>query len=362
MGQLIKSKNFEIDYLSENEIILKAGSAVNGVSPSLTPTLKALRETSTATDANGIITTTCDLTFKSKSGAASFIQGAATNGKKYFEKWLKTTTASPAATAPSLSETKQAEPAPMAEAKQEKTASSAATDAATQTALVKDIRAFCIDFGYNPDNRVINSLAYVSNPSEFIVNAMELTGFDDELLEMASKKFESAEWETILKRLSSIIPSRDRTNKRLFIKYGAAGSGKTYDAEKEIVSSGQKLVKIVGSASADPSDLFTYFNPSSKKYELTEYGEAMTNGTTILIDEGNLYNSVVLARIQSSVDNSSVITDRGITINIKDGFKVIITMNLETNLGKTPLPSPLVSRAVNLENYDKRAASTFNVW
>jgi midasin (ATPase involved in ribosome maturation) len=78
----------------------------------------------------------------------------------------------------------------------------------------------------------------------------------------------------------------------------------------------------------------------------------MQEGKPIILDEANLLNSAVLARLQSVLDNTDKVTDRGQDIAIKDGFKVIMTMNLETNLGKTPLPNPLVSRAIELIDFD----------
>ena len=322
-------------------LVLKQGAKLNPVGASFTQSdLITLRNTKTTTDASGNIFTTEDLTFKSKSALATFIQGGQTNGQAYCER----TFGIPKVGSTIQNSSKEEKSTTSSESDQETTTSSEVN----RDALAKSIITFCKDFEYNPDPRLLNSLLFESDPSQFIVNSMELVGYDEDLLQRAREKFQSYEWQEILKTLKGLEPKHGRFNQRLEIKYGAAGTGKTTAAIAEYPTA----PKLVASASADPDDLFTFFDPSTKKYEMTDIAKAMINGTPIIIDEANLYNAVVLQRLQGITDSTNSIFDRGMKLDIKDGFKVIMTLNLETNMGKTPLPTPLVSRASKIENYD----------
>ena len=329
-----KKINATCDYVSESNVKLLSGAIIQPASASLEASLAALRSTNTTTNATGQIITTADLIFKSLSRLASFIYGCSKNGKAVFAPYISgsaSTTTSGSSESTSASEEKPA-----------------ATTKVNTDALAKSIITFCKDFEYVPDPRLLNSLLFESNPSDFIVNSMELVGYDEDLLKRAKNKFLSAEWKDLMKTLKGLAPSHDRFNRRLEIKFGSAGTGKTTAAMAEY----PKAHKLVASASADPDDLFTFFDPATKKYELTDIAKAMINGEAIIIDEANLYNGVVLQRLQGITDSTDSVYDRGIELKIADGFKIIMTLNLETNYGKTPLPNPLVSRASKIENYN----------
>jgi len=331
-----KKINATCDYVSESNVKLLSGAIIQPASASLEASLVALRNTNTTTNATGQIITTADLTFKSLSRLASFIYGCSKNGKAVFAPYISGSTST------TSSESTEAN----TDEASEKTA--ATTKKVDTDALAKSIITFCKDFEFVPDPRLLNSLLYESNPSDFIVNSMELVGYDEDLLNRAKDKFTSYEWKEIMKTLKSLAPSHNRFNQRLEIKFGSAGTGKTTAAMAEY----PKAHKLVASASADPDDLFTFFDPATKNYELTDIAKAMTNGEPIIIDEANLYNAVVLQRLQGITDSTDSIYDRGIELKIADGFKIIMTLNLETNFGKTPLPNPLVSRASKIENYN----------
>lgn len=277
--------------------------------------------------------TTKDLVFTSASAAASFLQGSNIGGHKYFAKYLGEDIPT--------NETKQEE-------KQVKEEQSPKSDKALRYELYNKIVTFSKDFAFKPNPRFMDTLIDVEDIDNFFIDTMNLTGYPEDLLSKARDKFESTEWKEIKTELSNIVRKHEKINKRLAIYYGSAGTGKTTTALKEYPSA----VKIVGSASQDPDDVFTRFDPASKDYVLTEIGNAMVNGLPIIIDEGNLYNQVVWQRLQGCLDNSEKVSDRNRELTIKNGFKVIVTMNLETNLGKTPLPSPVVSRAMEIRNYD----------
>ena len=279
--------------------------------------------------------TTKDVIFTSASAAASFLQGSTIGGNKYFAKYLGTDIGS--------AEKDKATEQPKTTEKEEPK-----DEMSLRYETYRKVKTFCKDFEFNPDPRFMNNLIYVKDIDNYLIDFMQLTNYESELVELAKSKMKSPEWKQIKKDLSMIKPTHEKVNKRLAIYYGSAGTGKTTAALKEYPSA----EKVIGSASQDPDDLFTRFDPSSKDYVLTEIGNAIVNGKPIIIDEGNLYNQVVWQRLQGVLDNSEKLADRNRELTIKDGFRVIVTMNLETNLGKTPLPNPVVSRAEEIRNYD----------
>jgi len=323
-------------------LVLKQGAKLNPVGASFTQSdLITLRNTKTTTDASGNIFTTEDLTFKSKSALATFIQGGQTNGQAYCERTFGI---------PKVGSTIQNSSKEEGATNVENPTKETPTESSTPNSqeLADKIITFCKDFEFKPDPRLLNSLLFEQNPSQFIVDTMRLTNYPQELIDLAESKFKCREWKDLMKTLKSVKPTHGRFNQRLEIYYGAAGTGKTTLAKAKYPNA----VKLVASASADPDDLFTAFNPETKKYELTALGSAAVQGQPIIIDEANLYNQVCLERLQGITDADTSIKDRTFDINIKEGFKVIITMNLETNMGKFPLPSPLVSRASEIKYFD----------
>ena len=217
-----------------------------------------------------------------------------------------------------------------------------------------DIYKFCYDFNFEPDIRLLNTLKYCESPSKYILNTMELIGSSRENMRLAKEKFESLEWQELLKKLKQIKPLRDPINKRLVIYYGDIATGKTTAAIQYVTNKREPVVRIVASASSDPDDLFTRFQPNHRggvDIILTEIGEAMMQGRPIIIDEVNLFSPTVLERLQGVTDSTEFIIDRKMKISIRPGFEIIGTMNNETNLGTYILPSPLLSRAKEIKKF-----------
>lgn len=345
----IKNKIIAIvEYNSDKDIDLMSGAIIKEPSSSMATNIKTLRDAYTTTNSSGQITTTTNIHFKSESACASFLYGCSKDGKAFFRNLLGTTEDSSNTTNTATESTTETPTEPVKEL----------TEDEIKNNLAKSIITFCKDFQFVPDNRCLNTMLYTEDVKNYILSFMELTNYPQDLLDDASSKLDSREWQEIMNNLQK-LPKKTQINHRLIIKYGEAGTGKTTSAEYEYPDA----VKIVASASADPDDLFTRFEPSKKDYVLTELGEAMVNGKPIIIDEGNLYPIVSLQRLQGCLDNTNSIIDRGIEIKIADGFQVIVTMNLETNLGKTPLPNPLVSRAKKIENFNISSNRNFAwVW
>lgn len=289
--------------------------------------------------------TTIDIPFKSLSACASFIVGGSKSGTEYFKhcdglKGVSSTTTPTSDTPTSESTSDQKDESPIDEPEQRKK---------EINTLIKQFIYFCKDFAYNPDIRLLNSLYHQKDSREFFLNTLKLIGHDEDMIEVAKSKTESAEFKNFIKVIKSLSPTRDKMNKRLEIKFGKAGTGKTTSAIKE----NPDALRMIASATDDPSDLFTTFNPTTKEWEKTPLSISMEEGKPVIIDEANFYHQECLKRLQGITDETKVLNDRGIEIKINDGFKIVITMNLETNFGKKPLPSPLVDRASKIECYDE---------
>lgn len=214
-----------------------------------------------------------------------------------------------------------------------------------------DLRNFCKDFALEIDPREINHMAHCADQAEmatYLCNITELLGMDSALVETAKNKCESPEFANIVQNIQSIEHPKAEINKRLTIMYGEAGTGKTTKA----VALFPNAKRLVASATDSPDDLFTTYNPTTNSYEKTELAKAMEEGTAIIIDEANFWNDETWGRLQGVLDNTICVYDRGQRIDIKDGFEMILTMNLETNFGKRPLRSPIVSRAKKIERFD----------
>ena len=340
-----KGLSFRIE--DDGTYTLEAGALVSAaMGKSASPAVVALRSSSVGLDGK----TKTDLKFTSLSGLASFVRGAQTNGRAFFADDLKGTSA-PAAQ-PKRTEQKPAkrESKPEAATSQPTAPtklSKAQMDANDQ--IAKGLIRLCDGFGFAIDPRTINTLKYADDPAAFIVKAMELEGFDETLTKDAAKQCTNGEAVELFKAAKAAPSMSGKINKRLEVFYGPAGTGKTTLA----LSENPSAKVMAGSAGLDPDDLFTIIDPATKKWAKTDLAIAMERGEPIIIDEINLYNAVVLQRLQAVTDNKAAIVDRAIELPIADGFKIVATMNLETNMGKTPLPDPLVSRCARIERIDK---------
>ena len=338
----------------DDTFTLGVGSPVNPtLGKSASEAVKNLR----SAEVDGDNKTRRDLVFASLSALASFVRGAQTNGKAYFASDL-------AKAGIALGSPAKHHRQPAEEKAQQQPAEEAKPDNADGTlskaqmqqanAVAQKVMTFCKDFEFKPDPRLINTLRHLPNATEageFIVNTMELIGMPVEIIDSATPKFKSPEWREIFAEMKACPVSHGKINQRLAIYYGPAGTGKTTLAEQLY-----KCPKIIASPTQDPSELFTrnvVNDHGGVDLVLTEIGQAITEGKPIIIDEANLYQSVVLQRLQGVTDGGKSFVDNGREIEIADGFKVIMTLNLETNYGKTPLPNPLVSRAGEIVKMDK---------
>lgn len=216
--------------------------------------------------------------------------------------------------------------------------------------LTNSIINFFTEFEFEPNFRFINTLARqamksMKSAKEYIKNYFELT--DSPYTDAINDKMRSIEFNEILTKLGE-LKTEKQINNRFKLYYGSAGTGKTTQAIKE--SEGNCMVC---HSAMLPSDLMEDFKFTDGKATFipSALQNAMTNGKPITLDEINLLPFESLRFLQTILDGKKQFEYKGKTIEIKDGFKIIGTMNLKVNGSIYNLPEPLVDRAEEIKNY-----------
>lgn len=211
---------------------------------------------------------------------------------------------------------------------------------------------FFKEFSFTPNFRFVNTFTkkcYMHDePEKYIANYFALT--DNAYLNSIQEKMQSDEFKEIV--FDMTVKTTSNINNRFKLYYGAQGTGKTTQAMLEANNN----VMVCHSAML-PSDLMEDFKFDDGKAAFTPSAlcKAMTEGKTIVLDEINLLPFESLRFLQSILDNKSQFEYKGQTINIKDGFKIIGTMNLQVNGMTYALPEPLVDRAEDLKCFELTA-------
>lgn len=173
----------------------------------------------------------------------------------------------------------------------------------------------------------------------------------DELIQDIYNKLTTKEAEEIFKGIQEIkkINYFDRVNNRLDLYVGGAGTGKTTKAMRENPNS--KV--IIGSDTFDAENLFGRFDTKTRAFIPSALTQAIESGEVIILDEINLFPDAVLTRLQAVTDEKPTFYEESIEreVHIKDGFKVVATMNLTK-----PLPIALLTRAV-ITDFDELSAA-----
>lgn len=207
---------------------------------------------------------------------------------------------------------------------------------------------FFTEFDFEPNFRFVNSVALqpsLSAKKQYIVNYFRL--LDNAYANDVEHKMRSQEFAKIMEDIDSAKPT-SRINNRLKVYYGSAGTGKTTLAQKE---SGGRC--IVCNNSMFPSDIMEdfVFVDGQPSFDPSIFWECMEKGEKIVLDEINLLPFDTLRFLQGLLDGKKSFNYKGRTVNIKDGFEVIGTMNL--NIGGTVfgLPEPLVDRCYDFKEF-----------
>lgn len=216
--------------------------------------------------------------------------------------------------------------------------------------ICNELINFFSEFSFEPNYRFVNTLVWqTKNSLEHATNYISnyFTLCDHRYCNAINEKIKSYEFKAILNNMIK-VDCTTKINNRLKLYYGSQGTGKTTKAIEETND-----VCMVCHSAMLPSDLMEDFkfengNPSFKPSALQL---AMINGTKITLDEINLLPYESLRFLQSILDGKREFIYKGKTINIKDGFQIIGTMNLTVNGCVFSLPEPLIDRASDLQKY-----------
>lgn len=228
--------------------------------------------------------------------------------------------------------------------------------------IMQNIINFFSEFSFEPNFRFINTFSNKCLEGQlealnYVTNYFKLT--DNQYLDSICEKMKSLEFSQITEDLINevVIGHKEPINQRFALYYGSAGTGKTTKAMDE--SEGRCM--ICHSAML-PSDLMEDFKfvDGHPVFTPSVLQMAMTNGQTIVLDEINLLPFESLRFLQSILDNKQEFIYKGQTIKIKNGFKVIGTMNLSINGCVYSIPEPLVDRACDLQEFKLRAEDLVN--
>lgn len=206
---------------------------------------------------------------------------------------------------------------------------------------------FFTEFSFSPSFRFLNTLVREKpeNRKTYIANYFKLAG--SPYAEEIGDKMENPEFDEILFNLSEVVPTKE-VNTRFRLYYGAQGTGKTTQALAETDN-----VCVVCNSSMLPADLmedFT-FDDGKATFHPSALARAMEAGTAITLDEINLLPFDSLRFLQGIFDGKKEFQYKGNTIHIRDGFKVIGTMNLVVNGVSFGLPEPLVDRCEEIREF-----------
>lgn len=227
--------------------------------------------------------------------------------------------------------------------------------------LEKMIKFFS-EFSFSPSYRFINTIGRILKTETpdlcraYIANYFRLT--DSPYAGEVEHKMESPEFVDILKKIGFSEPTK-QVNSRFKIYYGAQGTGKTTMAMNETNN-----LCIVCNSSMLPSDLMEDFTFSDGKatFNPSALCKCMEDGKPIVLDEINLLPFDSLRFLQGIFDGKTEFQYKGQTVHIKEGFKVIGTMNLVVNGVSFGLPEPLVDRCEDIKEFTLTAEMLMNAF
>ena len=204
--------------------------------------------------------------------------------------------------------------------------------------------AFFSEFRFTPGARFVNTLTRTNDWAKYVANYFTL--MDSEYATEVVDKIKSDEFKNIVNTLKSgNVPAA--VNNRIKLYFGAPGSGKTTTASQET----QNI--IVCTSDMLPKDMMNVFgfdagNPEFKKSTLRL---AMENGDKIILDEINMLPFETLRFIQTITDGKASFKWENEEVEIKDGFQIIGTMNLNVNGETYAIPEPLIDRCSEIKEF-----------
>lgn len=208
---------------------------------------------------------------------------------------------------------------------------------------IEELQNTMLQFDTAVTPRMVSTMLHHSNPESYLYGYLKLTGREcDDFM----KKTQSQEWRRMMNKLKSANPKR--INKRLVIYFGPPGGGKTTAALRE---AGKKIGMHKDMTAKELMFDFT-FKDGEAQFSKSVFAQAMENGEAIVCDELNLASNTLLQFMQSVLDNSKSIFMDGQELVIKEGFKVIGTMNDVVSGVDRILPEPIIDRALDIRYFE----------
>lgn len=213
------------------------------------------------------------------------------------------------------------------------------------------LQKFFSEFKFTPAARFVNTLARsenVSDAKKYISSYVKLINNCD--MNDIIEKCKSPEFEQIANDLLK-YPPKNQINSRLDIYFGDAGTGKTTYA----IKNNPEASVVPCNSSILPDELMRTFDFNDENghpvFKPSVLQTAMKEGKTVIFDEINLLSFDCLRLLQILTDGKDEITYNNEKIEIKDGFKIIGTMNLTVNDQVYNLPEPLVDRCEEIKEF-----------
>lgn len=209
---------------------------------------------------------------------------------------------------------------------------------------IEELQNTMLQFDTAVTPRMVSTMLHHSNPEAYLYGYLKLTGREcDDFM----KKTQSQEWRRMMNKLKSANPKR--INKRLAIYFGPPGGGKTIAALRE---AGKKIGMHKDMTAKELMFDFTFDDNGNAQFSKSVFAQAMENGEPIVCDEMNLASNTLLQFMQSVLDNSKSIFMDGQELVIKEGFKVIGTMNDVVSGVDRILPEPIIDRALDIRYFE----------
>ena len=256
--------------------------------------------------------------------------------------------------------------------------------------IVAKLKKFLKEFDFSgiSSARFFNTLcinAKEETARSYVINYFKL--IDNPNVQAVIEKTKSIEFKSLIKELKDLMITVKPINSRFELYFGNQGTGKTTRAIKEYPTA----EVMPCSSSFEPSDLLEVFDFDDGKKQLAQYKldidaelqnyeynnavrmqlidlilkaggkpkyknsvllNAMLEGKPVILDEINLLTRDCLRSLQAFLDNKEEFTFKDKKIKIKEGFKIIGTMNLEVNGQIESLPAPLVDRAAHIKEFE----------
>ena len=216
---------------------------------------------------------------------------------------------------------------------------------------IKNLMEFFKEFSFEPSFRFVNTFVAkaVNKASEakaYLVNYFAL--MDNQYAGELKGKVRSKEFNGIIDDITACGVPSTTINKRLSIYFGSAGTGKTSLGMEEADNR-----CIVCNASMLPTDLMEdfVFSDGKPSFQKSSLWVSMEEGLPIVFDEINLLPYDSLRFLQGILDGKSEVNYKGNIIKIKDGFRIIGTMNLSLGGMVYGLPEPLVDRCSDIKEF-----------